>query len=61
MLRAKWDAIRQLPAVLRDRRAVQRTRVVSDADLREVLDRTPLLARFRSVTTRQYRQPGARA
>lgn len=47
--RAKLDAVRGLPMVLRERRAVQRRRVVSSRDLRAAmargLDVLPMLAR----------------
>jgi GT2 family glycosyltransferase len=49
LFRAKWDALRQLGAVLRDRQRVQATRVVSVEALRSVLDRTPLGRRFARV------------
>jgi GT2 family glycosyltransferase len=53
VLRAKWDALRQLGPVLRDRRRVQATRVASVNDLRAALDRTPLATRFARVRARQ--------
>lgn len=53
LVRAKWDALRQLGDVLRDRRRVQASRVVSVEALRSVLDRTPLARRFARVTVRR--------
>lgn len=39
ILRAKWDAVRQLPRVLRQRREIQRTRTIRSRDLRRQLAR----------------------
>jgi GT2 family glycosyltransferase len=39
ILRAKWDALRGLPAVLRDRREVQRQRRIGSRDLRGAMAR----------------------
>lgn len=46
VLRAKRDALIGLPAVLRQRRHVQKRRQLSAARCRERLDRTPLRVRF---------------
>lgn len=48
--RAKWDALRGLPAVLRERRQVQRERRISAVDLRSAMARgwrAPYSARLR--------------
>jgi GT2 family glycosyltransferase len=50
ILRAKWDALRGLPAVLRDRRRVQRLRRIGARDLRSAMARgwrAPYSARVR--------------
>ena len=52
LFRAKCDALRQLGAVLGDRRRVQASRVVSAKTLRTVLDRTRLTSRFAGVIRR---------
>lgn len=46
LLRAKWDAIRGLRPALADRRAIQKTRVASEAAVSALLDKTPLRTRF---------------
>jgi len=56
LFRAKWDALRQLGAVLGDRRRVQASRVVSVEALRSVLDRTSLARRFARVAERGRRR-----
>jgi len=51
ILRAKWDALRGLPAVLRERREVQRERHIGARDLRGAMARgwlTPYTARARA-------------
>jgi GT2 family glycosyltransferase len=47
ILRAKWDAIRGVGQTLRQRRRVQASRRVTNAALRQRLDRSPLWQRFR--------------
>jgi GT2 family glycosyltransferase len=44
--RAKWDALRRLPEVLRARRSVQAARRVTTSEVRELLDRRSLARRF---------------
>ena len=59
VLRAKWDALRQLHGVLRDRRRVQASRAVSADTIRAVLDQTPLRSRFLAVRSRNGRIGGS--
>jgi GT2 family glycosyltransferase len=46
VLRAKWDALAGIPAVLADRRRVQATRVAAPDALASAFDRSPLWRRF---------------
>ncbi len=55
VLRAKWDALRQFSDVWRERGRVQRSRTIATKELRDRLDRTPLVARFRAVRNRPGR------
>jgi len=59
VLRAKWDALRQVGAVLRDRQRVQASRAVSADTIRAVLDQTPLRSRFLAVRSRNGRRGGS--
>ena len=63
-LRAKRDALRGLPAVLRDRRKVQRRRIASARELRAVMETglgvVPVLVRrSRDLRRASAREPAA--
>jgi GT2 family glycosyltransferase len=59
IVHAKWDALRGLPAAWRERRRIQRARVVDAQAVAALLDRTPLLRRFR--TRSKERRASARS
>lgn len=56
ILKAKWDAIGGLPSAWRERRRIQRERVADVHAIAALLDRTPLVRRFRRRSTRPGRR-----
>jgi GT2 family glycosyltransferase len=48
LLRAKWDALGGLRSAIADRRNIQAMRTVDTERLRDLLDRSPISARFRT-------------
>jgi hypothetical protein len=54
ILRAKWDALRGISGAISDRKRVQAGKRVTDAVLRERLDRSSLWQRFRDRGRTEY-------